>query len=109
MNSDGFSEIKRVKNRLKIPYRLFSYKIQKRERWRARRRRSEDGTRQKEQSQHRPPRRPSSITQRKREHLLVLLLVFLLEGLHVLRDVAAEDALLVEVRVVLALLLGCQP
>ena len=88
---------------------VFSYKMQKRERWRARRRRSEDGTRQKEQSQHRPPRRPSSITQRKREHLLVLLLVFLLEGLHVLRDVAAEDALLVEVRVVLALLLGCQP
>merc|ERR1719281_461328 len=35
----------------------------------------------------------------------VLLLVLLLEGLHVFRHVAAEDALLVKVRIVLALLL----
>merc|ERR1719440_2230413 len=38
--------------------------------------------------------------------LLVLLLILLLEGLHVLRHVAAEDALLVEVRIVLALVLA---
>merc|ERR1719281_1237915 len=41
----------------------------------------------------------------RRVDLLVLLLVLLLEGLHVFRHVAAEDALLVKVRIVLALLL----
>merc|ERR1719460_961596 len=38
--------------------------------------------------------------------LLVLLLILLFEGLHVVRHAAAEDALLVEVRIVLALLLA---
>merc|ERR1719235_809641 len=42
----------------------------------------------------------------RRVDLLVLLLVLLLERLHVLRHVATEDALLVEVRIVLALVLA---
>merc|ERR1719281_2056458 len=42
----------------------------------------------------------------RRVDLLVLLLILLLERLHVLRHVATEDALLVEVRIVLALVVA---